>query len=445
MMKIINSVLFFLVIFGVPAAYFILPKQKISVDEKRKLAVIPKFDYKSYINGKWADSVDAFVDDHFPMRDQVISYATAVQTYKGFELAHAEKIVVVKKKHNDREQHSEVLDTGSLQYLNNFEEDYSGSMLIIDGCVYPMGGGSPAASKYFSRMVSEYAKELKGETRVFTAVAPLSSAFIPVEKYKKYNTQNKKTLLAIRDNLTDGAIFSDVFNELNLHSDQKLFFGTDHHWKPIGAYYGYVAFCKAAGFDAVPLENMEKRVKYNFLGTMYQHTQDPSVKAHPDTMEYWVPKVATTAERFREAGFDNPRKTKVFYKSSSGGNTYSTFLGGDEPLIHINTTIKNGKKAVVIKNSMGNAFAVFLVSHYEDIWVVDLRYSKHNVLDLVRKNKIDDMIFAVGMNAAMGRGAVNMMRNLGKQSGVYVPKPKVVQQPSDTTNTVKKTPTDSIP
>ena len=133
MLKKLNTILFFLVIFGVPVAYFILPKQGISVDEKRKLAVIPQFDYKSYISGKWADSVDAFVDDHFPMRDQVINLATIFQTYKGFELAHAEKIVVVKKKHNDREQHAEVLDTGSMQYLNNFEEDFVRRYFIEHG------------------------------------------------------------------------------------------------------------------------------------------------------------------------------------------------------------------------------------------------------------------------------------------------------------------------
>jgi len=165
---------------------------------------------------------------------------------------------------------------------------------------------------------------------------------------------------------------------------------------------------------------------------MYQHTQDPTVRAHPDTMEYWVPKVQTEAVKFGPYNTDKPSKTKVFYESSSGGNTYSTFLGGDEPLIRIQTGIKNGKKAVVIKNSMGNAFAVFLVNHYQEIWVVDLRYSKQNLTKIIKENNINDIVFAVGMYAAMSKGTIGMMRRLTTQSGVYVPPPAPIEpNPSD--------------
>jgi hypothetical protein len=148
---------------------------------------------------------------------------------------------------------------------------------------------------------------------------------------------------------------------------------------------------------------------------------DLSVKNNPDTMEYYIPRVTTTAVRYPAYGLNKPIKSQVFYHTSSGGNTYSTFIGGDAPLMRINTNVKNGKKAIVIKNSYGNAFTVFLISHYEEIWVVDFRYSKQNMIEIIRKNKINDMIFALGMYGAMSNGTINMMRNLGKQSGVYIP------------------------
>jgi hypothetical protein len=307
-----------------------------------------------------------------------------------------------------------------------------------------MGAGSPAMSKHFSKMVSEYAEQLRGESRVFSAVAPLSSAFIPVEKYKHYNAQNKNTLKAIGASLSNGAIFCDVFDEMNKHAGEKMYFSTDHHWKPIGAYYAYVAFCKAAGFEPVPLTKMEKRTKYNFLGSLYQHTLDPSVKNNPDTMEYYIPKVTTTAVRYTPFGYNKQSKSSVFAHSASGGNTYSTFISGDAPMMRINTNVKNGKKAIVIKNSYGNAFVVYLISHYEEIWVVDFRYSKQNIIETIRNNKINDMIFAMGMYGAMSKGTINMMRNLGKQSGVYVPQKPSVSQSKDSTNVVpESSPTDT--
>ncbi len=444
MEKKLNTILFFIALLAIPTLFFLLPKQKISVDEKRKLAIVPHLNYDNYIKGAWADSLDEFVDDHFPFRSKMIDYAVEVQSWKGIRMEKQEKVFVTQKK--TKKKHIIPKDTteSKINYLDDFEQAYSGSMLIINGSVYPMGGGSPKMSKKFSKMVSEYAEELNGETRVFSAVAPLSSAFIPVEKYKHYNTQNKKTLKAIGASLTNGAIFCDVFDEMNKHAGEKMYFSTDHHWKPIGAYYAYVAFCKAAGLEPVPLNKMEKKVKYNFLGSLYQHTLDLSVKKNPDTMEYYVPKVATTAVRYSPYGFDNQTKSKVFYHTSSGGNTYSTFIGGDAPLMRINTNVKNGKKAIVIKNSYGNAFTVYLISHYEEIWVVDFRYSKQNLIDIIKDNNINDMIFAIGMYGAMSNGTIKMMRNLGKQRGVSEPKKKSKEETISTTNEEEVTPKDSI-
>jgi hypothetical protein len=440
----LNTILFLSLLFGIPLLYFILPKQKISVDEKRKLAIVPDLNYESYIKGAWADSMDSYVDDHFPFRTAMINMAVELQSWKGIHLKEQEKVFVSQKPKVNKNKDEKDSTESELNFLDEFEQAYSGSMLIINGSVYPMGGGSPAMSKHFSKMVSEYAEQLKGECRVFSAVAPLSSAFIPVEKYKQYNSQNKKTLKAIGSSLTNGAIFCDVFEEMNKHAGEKMYFSTDHHWKPIGAYYAYVAFCKAAGFEPVPLNKMDKRTKYNFLGSLYQHTLDPSVKNNPDTMEYYIPKVTTTAVRYTAYGYDKQSKSQVFAHSSSGGNTYSTFISGDSPMMRINTNVKNGKKAIVIKNSYGNAFVVYLISHYEEIWVVDFRYSKQNIIETIRKNKINDMIFAMGMYGAMSKGTINMMRNLGKQSGIYVPpKPKITDPQDSTTITPIPAPTDT--
>lgn len=416
----LNVILFFTIIFGLSLTLLFLPKQKHSNDEKRDLAVFPKFTTESYLEGEWTKKIDGFIDDHFPFRNEFIFLTPYFHASKGFELKNTEKVFVVKSKKKEnlnRDAESEKKDT--LAFFQDFEENFSGSMLIINGCVYPMGAGNPNMAKSYGNMVSEYAKNFP-ELRVFSVVAPLSSAFIPVLKYKKYNTLNKKTLLAIKNNLNNGVIFSDVFEELNNHSSKKLYFGTDHHWKPIGAYYAYVAFCKSANFTPVPLEKMTKKVKYDFVGTMYQYTKDPSVKAHPDTMEYWEPNVKTEAINLGAYSTTKGSEAKVFYESSSGGNTYSTFLGGDRPLMKIQTSVKNGKKAVVIKNSMGNAFAVYLISHYQEIWVVDLRYSKQNLTKIIKENKINDLIFAIGMYAATSKGTIEMMKRLATQKGTEV-------------------------
>jgi hypothetical protein len=133
-------------------------------------------------------------------------------------------------------------------------------------------------------------------------------------------------------------------------------------------------------------------------------------------MEYYVPRIETNTVRFNAVNFDRPYKSAVFCHGCAGGGSYTTFLCGDIPLIKIKTNVTNGKKAMVIKNSYGNAFAVYLVSHYSEIWVMDFRYAEHNILNLIRKEKINDLIFAVGMYGAMSYGTTQRMRNLGFNS-----------------------------
>lgn len=446
MMNLLNSIVFFASISSMVVMYFIIGDDRSDIEfhngkaylteEKRELTELQPFTFENYLNGDWAKTFDLFVNDNFPHRETFMQWSVELRKLRGIEVENQEKIVYIKPKKGEQPKFD---DQGNpIEYLDEYDESYSNGLLILNGRVYPRSGGSPKLAANFARMVSEYAAQLSGEVRVLTAVPPLSSAFIPAAEYSQYNGQNKRSLEAIRNNLTNGAIFCDVFTELNNHAGEQLYFGTDHHWKPIGAYYAYVAFCKGAGFTPVPLEQMEKRTKTNFLGTMYQMTQDPSVKENPDVMDYYIPKVQTTAIRYGEFGFKGSA-AKVFEHGCSGGATYSTFLGGDRPLMKITTNVKNGRKAVVIKNSMGNAFSVFLISHYEELWVVDLRYSKQNLIEIIRTNKINDLIFAPGMNHVMNPNTVNMMRRLGTQSGVYIPpKPKPVV---DSTTVI----TDSIP
>jgi hypothetical protein len=98
MINKINSILFLSALVGMLSFFLFLPKQKLSEGEKRKLAVFPSFTFDTYLNGTWADSLDEFVDDHFPFRNKFISMAETFNSNKGIHLTHQEKIFIGKKR-----------------------------------------------------------------------------------------------------------------------------------------------------------------------------------------------------------------------------------------------------------------------------------------------------------------------------------------------------------
>ena len=400
-------ILFFLL--TVSSVLIINKKELVSKSEKRTLATWPTFTIKNYTTGLYFANISQYINDHFPLRTNMVDFAQKIRYHMGFHFDQEERIVVIttpKKEKNIKPS----LDTVQRKFDDDLKAAYSGSMLIINGRVYPQYAGSPAMGKPFAELLNEYATKLSGICNVYSCVAPLSSAFIPMEKYKIYNTGAQKTLNAIRSSLKTPAKFCDVFAALDKHFGELMYFGTDHHWNGKGAYYAYTAFCESAGIQPIPLESMKYERRRPFLGSLYDLTIDPEVAKHPDTLELFIPKVETKAYRYSATSLSYSAPTKVF----GGSNNYIAFLSGDAPLIKITTNVKNGKRAAVVKNSMGNAFSVYLISHYEEIWVVDFRYSGHNLMEIILDRGINDLIFSVGVYAAMSYGTIQMMRNLAK-------------------------------
>ncbi len=58
------------------------------------------------------------------------------------------------------------------------------------------------------------------------------------------------------------------------------------------------------------------------------------------------------------------------------------------------SNIKNGRKILVVKESFGNAFAPFLINHYEEVYVVDQRYFEFPLVDFIKQNGINELVFA---------------------------------------------------
>ncbi|GHV68295.1 hypothetical protein FACS1894199_15300 [Bacteroidia bacterium] len=409
----VSVVVIFIILWAGLVNYIVVPAQEVSLEEKRSLAVFPQIQWDSYIQGHLTDSIADYIDDHFPVRELFVGMLDEINYYKGLHLNSDEKIVksltqTISPTMSEDTSEEATQDSTVYDNINGY---FQNDMLVINGAVFPISGGTPRATRYFAKMANGYARKLSEQVRVIVAVSPLSSAFIPSDKYRYLNRHNRQTLDTLHHYLSSDVLYANVFEHLNAHSTEYIFFKTDHHWTALGAYYAYQAFCEATQIKPVPKANMEKRTKSHFLGSLYSLTHDRSVKNNPDMLEYYVPHVTTKALRYEPNSYEGVRST-VFCHKCKG---YDTFLCADFPLMKITTDVKNGKKIIVIKDSMGNAFVVYLVSHYEEIWVVDFRYSQHNLLRLIRENNINDMVFAVGMYNAQSYGVAQMMSGLATQ------------------------------
>ena len=62
-------------------------------------------------------------------------------------------------------------------------------------------------------------------------------------------------------------------------------------------------------------------------------------------------------------------------------------------MITIESNVTNGKKLIIFKNSYAHCLIPFLINHYEEIHIIDLRFYKLDVYKYINENSITETLF----------------------------------------------------
>ena len=143
------------------------------------------------------------------------------------------------------------------------------------------------------------------------------------------------------------------------------------------------------------LSDLQEDSRKGFLGYLYNQANDPDMKKYADTIEWF-----TRTENFTVSAHDKDEngkyidyETKMYnIPADEAKPKYSVFMGGDHSYLKMTSDIKNGKTICVIKDSYGNAMLPLLTNSYETVIAVDPRSYDGKVSELVKKEKVDDLL-----------------------------------------------------
>lgn len=435
--------------------------QTVSADENRTLSPVPEFTWEGLFEGDYTRRVEAWVADHFPRRNNFIEVANWLKEQRGLSVDETFYAVTIQEGIVDADWDAESVD--SEQEVPDWQpastpELFPAAEAIVDepsvemfagppvpqavsaesapskkakatpkgaatkgarksNGIYIYGGramqgfrGSPNGARKYTELMNSFRQKVGDSADMYVLLFPSPQEFYLPDKYRQRSKREKPNIQATYALLNPTIKPVDAYSELAAHQEEYLYYRTDHHWTGLGAYYAYRAFCTAADLEPMPLSQMAKRTgTRSWLGSLHRLTKDPSLRENRDRTDYHVPPVSVKVTRYQDDGQKIAREVPLFRENAFG---YLVFLGGDAPMLRVETGVKNGKRAILIKNSYGNAFAPYLVSHYEELIFLDYRRFTGRVMDLIESRTMKtDLIFLNGILSANGP---HHIRSLGK-------------------------------
>ena len=352
------ALLFTLFLAGMLLLNLVTPDREFSDSENRYLQTLPAFSPRALFRGEFTQKTENYCADQFVWRDTWISLKARLELLQG-------------KKENN------------------------GVFLCADErLIEPLNAPEQAA---LDRQIASV------NTLAENAGIPVTLGLIPTsaELYAEFlpagveNASQRELIEYIYAN--SSAETADILSVLASHADEYVFYRTDHHWTSLGAYYGYCALSTPLQLDAVDFDSFTIRtVTEDFSGTAY--SSSGFFWVGPDSMQTFVDApVGLSVERYEA---DTPESGTLYAPEMlSTKDKYRFYLGGNIPRCVIRTGNESLPSLLLLRDSYADSLSPFLLEHYSDIHLIDLRYYRGSVSDYIRDNGIDTVLVLYSLDS----------------------------------------------
>lgn len=334
--------------------YAVLPVKEYSSAEKRYLSTFPKVTFSAIKDGTYSEKFEEFLADQTPFRTFFVSlnsYYNLLTGNNGSNGVYLGKNGFLIEKPFSRDNS---LDK-NLNRIKYFCDDIDVNISMI-------------------------AVPSKGY--IYSSHLPKNSMNYLDDEYNRI----------IREKLSDKLNIIDISDCLKEEAENNdVFYKTDHHWTSYGAYAVYKQYCNSLGLNAADINNYDIQSVFNFYGTSYSTSCYTLTK--PDTLYIFRNKAIKDISVTITEGKNVTTYNDFFFENRlNEDDKYPVFLDGNHSRVDITTNVNN-KKLLIIKDSFAHCLAPFLAEQYGEIVMVDLRYYKKSLSDIVKNEGISDILF----------------------------------------------------
>ncbi len=326
-------------------------KRDFSETENRKLAAFPRFSVSALFDGSYADGLENWFNDAVGGRDMWLTLNLKFKTILG-----------------QRENGGVYLGKNRQLYLIPEEPD------------------SESVRRNLNAIAAFTAAH--GDINHWAAIIPNAATCQPGNLPKGAPVPDQRAFLQSVESGMPGVVFCNTADTLSAHSDEYIYFLTDHHWTGLGAKYAAEQVLSAMGLQPVT-DYTVSAVTTSFEGTLASKSGRHTAK---DTVEIHIPKTAVV---YYVTYTDTMTKAASIYDASATEkkDAYTVFFGGNHPRVDITTTAGTGRTLLLFKDSYANSFVQFIWPLFDRIIMIDPRYYYDSAESIVAQESITDVLY----------------------------------------------------
>lgn len=393
-MKNKTVIIAFVIIIAAFIVVLALPADKESIEaENRVMSTVPPLDSGTVFSGQFASGFESFIGDSIGFRSFFTRLAKQLEDKKGFT-PDTGKIISTNKD----------IGTGTTQKQ---------TLLMVNNSIMEMFMRNPQHEQLYADTINHYAESLPESISLYSMIIPTQLEF-QEPMYKNLQDSQKAAIDSIYEKLDGNVTAVDAYGALAPHRDEYIYFRTDHHWTPLGAYYAYREFMNANGGNAVNKDDFEANRIQNVLGYLYDRVDNPEIAANPDTIEWYDVDPDNRLDISMHDTDENGNPTT--YNGTMYDRTkanYLFFFGSDHPVVEMtNDDIPDGKTLVVLKDSYSNVLAPWLINSYHKVVMVDPRIYRGNFRNIIDNYSPDEVLIVNYIFTTNFPDYCNMLKNM---------------------------------
>ena len=328
--------------------YWALPQQDFSETEKRQLAEFPKLSWESLSTGEFGGLIETYMADHMPGRSFFVGVGAYFDLFTGRQIskdiytAKGDRLVEVPAIWNQAQ-----IDK-NMKYINKFSEKLE---IPVDLMVIPSAGWAGEYPEYPDTEILERIADQAGESVKVLDMQPVFAG------------------------------------------KPELYYRTDHHWTSAGAYGAYVSYMEQTGKTYRAEADFRKEILTGcFRGSTYSRSALWLTPA--EDLELWHGSENLTVTNGETEG----EHSGVFYRERlEEADKYTVFLDGNHSVVRIHNPEGEGK-LLVVRDSYANCLGCFLAESYAEVVLIDLRYYRTPVSQLIQQESFDNILICYSLS-----------------------------------------------